>query len=99
MVTQNRSRRNLFSSAAALRIAAAVLQALIWLAASPAARADEYDGAIQRCEELLPEFDQHPQDIRREVRAATFDQPVAVRISWQRSDAQPGRSEEHTSEL
>jgi len=90
MVTQNRSRRNLFSSAAALRIAAAVLQALIWLAASPAARADEYDGAIQRCEELLPEFDQHPQDIRREVRAATFDQPVAVRISWQRSDAQPG---------
>ena len=31
MVTQNRLRWNLFSSAAALRIAAAVLQALIWL--------------------------------------------------------------------
>ena len=90
MVTQNRFRWNVFSLVAALRIAAAVLQALIWLAASPATHADEYDGAVQRCEELLPEFDQHPQDIRSEVRSATLDQPVAVRISWKRSDAQPG---------
>ena len=75
MVTQNSLSLELFSSAAALRIAAAVLQALIWLAASPATHADEYDGAIQRCAELLPEFDQHPpghpeRSARRDARPA-----------------------------
>jgi branched-chain amino acid transport system permease protein len=63
---------------------------LALLLGSPAAQADEYEGAVERCRELLPEFDRSPRDVRNEVRAAAFDQPVAVRISWQRSDAQPG---------
>ncbi len=54
------------------------------------ARADDYDGAIRICEELLPEFDASPTDIRHQVQADGLDQPVGVRLTWRRSDATAG---------
>jgi len=54
------------------------------------ALADEYDGAVKRCEELVPEFDEHPADLQHEIQPGSFNQPVAVRLSWQRSDAPAG---------
>lgn len=54
------------------------------------ALADEYDGPVKRCEELLPEFDANPTDLRHEIQPGRIDQPVAVRLSWRRSDVAPG---------
>jgi branched-chain amino acid transport system permease protein len=58
--------------------------------AAPLAWADEYDGAVQRCTDLLPEFDRNPTAIHTEVQPATADKPVAVRVTWKRSDAPAG---------
>src|SRR5262245_22029429 len=72
---------------------------LLWLALlvgmgvqaqGASALADEYDGAVKRCEELVPEFDEHPADLQHEIQPGSFNQPVAVRLSWQRSDAPAG---------
>lgn len=60
------------------------------LAGAPAALADEYDGAVRRCEELVPEFDGHPGELHHEIQPGTVDQPVGVRITWQRGDAPAG---------
>jgi branched-chain amino acid transport system permease protein len=89
MVTDPRLHRNCFSSAA-LGIAAAVLAALVFVGAPGAASADVYDGAIKKCEELLPEFDRNPTDLQHEVQAGAVNQPVGVRLSWKRSDVPPG---------
>lgn len=56
----------------------------------PQAFADEIDGAVDRCRELLPEFDEQPADVRNEIALGSLDKPVSVRISWRRSDATPG---------
>jgi branched-chain amino acid transport system permease protein len=60
------------------------------------ARADEPvetaapgDSALQRCEALLPGFDDNPTDLKHEIHEGAADQPVGVRLSWTRSDA-PG---------
>jgi branched-chain amino acid transport system permease protein len=60
------------------------------LACQPPALADEYDGAVKRCEELVPEFDEHPGELHHEVQPGNVNQPVGVRITWQRSDAPAG---------
>lgn len=86
MVTHPRLYRNRFSTAA-LCIAAGLL-AITWMAGG--ARADEYDGAVKKCEELLPEFDSKPTDLKHEVQGGSVDKPVGVRLSWKRSDAPPG---------
>lgn len=52
--------------------------------------AKEYEGAVQRCTELVEEFDQHPTDIKHEVQPGDENQPFAVRVTWQRSDAAAG---------
>ncbi len=92
MVTQFCPSRNRFL-AAAVRLAGRVLLAVALtgaLLAGAAARAEDYDGAIKRCADLLPEFDGHPTDIQHEVRVATETLPAAVRITWTRSDAPAG---------
>lgn len=86
MVTQNRPSRNCLF-AAVLR---GILLAALLCAASPPAQAEDYDGAMQRCTELLPEFDRNPTNIHTEVQPATIDKPVAVRVTWVRSDAPAG---------
>lgn len=93
MVTQNRRRRNrLF--AACCPLLAGLLLSLAFISDRAVAQAEDYTGAIQRCTELLPEFDANPADVRHEVRAATAELPVAVRVSWRRSDAAAGADPE-----
>lgn len=86
MVTQIRSLRYPVLAAA---LCAIVAVAMFWLAA-PRAAADEYDGAVRRCTDLLPEFDRDPADIRTDVQPATAEKPVAVRVTWKRSEAPAG---------
>ena len=45
------------------------------------------DSAVQRCEDLLPGFDDNPTNIHHELQDRGFDQPAAVRLTWTRSDA------------
>jgi len=45
------------------------------------------DSPVQRCEALLPGFDDNPTNIKHEVQEGTINQPVAVRLTWTRSDA------------
>ena len=45
------------------------------------------DSPLQRCEALLPGFDDNPTDVKHEIREAGVTDPVAVRLSWTRSDA------------
>ena len=45
------------------------------------------DSPVQRCEALLPGFDDNPTDIKHEVEQGNITQPVAVRLTWTRSDA------------
>jgi branched-chain amino acid transport system permease protein len=54
----------------------------------------EYEGAVKRCDELLPEFDGNPTGIRHEVQQGTVTEPVAVRVDWKRSDAATSGIEE-----
>jgi branched-chain amino acid transport system permease protein len=71
---------------------AVVILAMFWLLACPnLARADRdnYVGAIMRCRELLPGFDENPTEISQQVQPAIDGRPVGVRISWKRSDV-PG---------
>lgn len=90
MVTKNRPSRNpLFVAALP-----AILALVVLCAAPPPASADQYDGAVQRCTDLLPEFDRNPTDIRTDVQPATADKPVAVRVTWKRSDAPAGSDPE-----
>jgi branched-chain amino acid transport system permease protein len=71
-----------------------VLYALLCLTAFPA-RADDPDVAtagagdnpVERCEALLPGFDDNPTNIKHEVQQSSADQPVGVRLTWTRSDA------------
>lgn len=56
--------------------------------------AKEYEGAIQRCTELVEEFDDHPTDIQHEVQPGNENQPAAVRVTWHRSDAATGADPE-----
>jgi branched-chain amino acid transport system permease protein len=44
------------------------------------------DSPIERCEGLLPGFDDHPTNLRAEVEQGNQDQPAAVRLTWTRSD-------------
>jgi branched-chain amino acid transport system permease protein len=89
MVTQNSPARNsLF--AASLR---GILAAIMLCAVATAANATEYDGAVQKCIELLPAFDRNPTNIRTEVQPAIADRPVGVRVTWTRSDAPSGDPE------
>jgi branched-chain amino acid transport system permease protein len=71
------------------RYAGAILAVLLLaLAGAAPARAerDNYVGAIQRCRELLPGFDENPTDIRHEIEPAFDHHPTGVRLNWQRSD-------------
>ena len=45
------------------------------------------DSLLQRCEALLPGFDDNPTDVKHEVREAGINDPAAVRLTWTRSDA------------
>jgi branched-chain amino acid transport system permease protein len=81
------------------RIGHGVAARLLWLvllaglgvlAHRPPALADEFDGAVKRCEELVPEFDEHPGELHHEVQPGKVNEPVGVRISWQRGDAPAG---------
>ena len=45
------------------------------------------DSPVQRCEALLPGFDDNPTNIKHEVEQGSITQPVAVRLTWTRSDA------------
>jgi branched-chain amino acid transport system permease protein len=45
------------------------------------------DSPLQRCEALLPGFDDNPTDVKHEIREAGSNEPVAVRLTWTRSDA------------
>ena len=63
------------------------LFALLFACLGAGAQAQDYSGAIQRCTELVGEFDDHAADIRHEVQATDPDQPVGVRVTWRRSDA------------
>jgi branched-chain amino acid transport system permease protein len=71
---------------------AILLAALVLLTGIPSARAerDNYLGAVLRCRELLPGFDENPTDIRQEIEPAFNHHPAGVRLTWQRRDA-PGR--------
>ncbi len=73
------------------RLAALILIALSVAfsgGAAPAQANDqEYAGAIQRCTELVEEFDDHATGIAHEVQPGDANQPVAVRVTWRRSDA------------
>lgn len=72
---------------------AAVLRAIVILAAlcvAPVAAADEYDVPVQRCKDLLPEFDRNPTEVQTSVQTAPAEKPVAVRVTWNRSDAPAG---------
>lgn len=71
-------------------LALLLLIALFGTAARAQEAAGEYDGAIQRCTELVEEFDDHPADVRHEVQPGDATQPVAVRVTWRRSDAAAG---------
>src|SRR5215475_10232830 len=91
MVTHSSSVWNCIRHGRALRLLGLVL--LIGLGALGVVRpalADEYDGAVKRCEELVPEFDEHAGPLQHEIQPGTINQPVGVRISWQRSDAPAG---------
>lgn len=68
----------------------AALSLVLFAGHLPAATADEYEGAIARCRDLLPEFDASPTDIQIEVQSRTIADPVGVRITWRRSDAVQG---------
>jgi branched-chain amino acid transport system permease protein len=45
------------------------------------------DSPLQRCGALLPGFDDNPTDVKHEIREAGVNEPVAVRLTWTRSDA------------
>jgi len=45
------------------------------------------DSPVQKCEDLLPGFDDNPTNIKHEVQQGAVTQPVAVRLTWTRSDA------------
>jgi branched-chain amino acid transport system permease protein len=75
-------------------LAALTLIALSLALSGSAAWAQEYDGAIQRCAELVEEFDDHPTDIKHELQPGNESQPVAVRVTWHRSDAAAGADPE-----
>jgi branched-chain amino acid transport system permease protein len=70
-------------------VLALALVVLVCIAPAQAER-DNYLGAIQRCRELLPGFDEKPADIQHEIEPAFDHHPTGVRLTWQRSDA-PGR--------
>lgn len=90
MVTHFLSHRN--------RLFVAALQGFLALAlvfaGATGATADEYEGAVQRCTELLPEFDRNPTEVKHTVQAATTERPVAIRVTWKRSDAPAGAEPE-----
>jgi branched-chain amino acid transport system permease protein len=45
------------------------------------------DSPLQRCEALLPGFDDNPTNLRHEIHQGSFNEPVGVRLTWTRSDA------------
>lgn len=75
-------------------VGASCLLGTIHSATADEVATDAFAGAVQRCVDLLPEFDANPTDMRHEVQARGEDQPVAVRVTWRRSDAPAGADPE-----
>ena len=54
---------------------------------APADTAAAGDSPVQKCEDLLPGFDDNPTNIKHEIQEGSVNQPVGVRLTWTRSDA------------
>jgi branched-chain amino acid transport system permease protein len=80
------------SSARLFVVVLLALAGLTYLLARPTA-AQDYDEAVRRCMELLPGFDEAPQNVQHELQPGNQDQPTGVRLSWQRKEPKAGRSE------
>jgi len=87
MVTHKSRPRNCFVGMTVQRLVLVSLLAALFMHFTAAAHAQEYDGAIKRCTELVEEFDENPTDIKSEVQPGDVNQPVGVRVTWRRSDA------------
>jgi branched-chain amino acid transport system permease protein len=75
---------------------AIALLATLYLGLCPSlahAQADTAE-AVRRCRELMPGFDEHPTNLRSQVQSGRMDQPVGVRLTWTRSEAGTGPSED-----
>jgi branched-chain amino acid transport system permease protein len=57
------------------------------------ATAQDYNEAVRRCTELLPGFDEAPQNVQHELQPGTGGQPTGVRLTWQRQQPRAGHSE------
>ncbi len=90
MVTQRSSKSQGRGVALVLGAAACILGAIGAASAQDADSGDVAgagDSPLQRCEALLPGFDDNPTNIQHEIQESDPTKPVGVRLTWTRSDA------------
>jgi branched-chain amino acid transport system permease protein len=68
-----------------------VILCLGLLASLPAAAAQDISEAVRRCEELVPGFDEHPQDLHAE-KQGNPDRALGVRLTW--TSSEPAHAED-----